>query len=231
MDTILITGAGRGIGLEMARQYALDGWRVMAACRRPEAADSLGRLSREAGGRVSVHRLEVTDGGQIAALARELAGRPIDLLVNNAGVYGSRDDSFGKVDDATWIEVLRVNTIAPLRMAEAFVEHVAGSRRKVIATVSSRMGSLDDNRSGGFYAYRTAKAAANMVTKNLSVDLRDRGIACVVLHPGWVRTDMGGPGAPLGVEESVRGLKLVLDRVGPEDSGKFLGHDGAEVPW
>ena len=229
---ILITGANRGIGLEMVRQYAASGVpRVHACCRAPQRASELRRVEGDAGGRVVIHQLDVVDTRQIEALAQELSSEAIDLLVNNAGVYGGPDDGLAHVSEAAWLDVLRVNTVAPLKVSSAFLPQVAASRRRIIASVSSKMGSLDDNTSGGYYAYRSSKAALNMVMKNLSIELRDRGITCVSLNPGWVRTDMGGSAAPLSPEQSVRGLRKVLDAVTLDDSGKFFSHDGAEVAW
>ena len=231
MSTTLITGANRGIGLELARQYLRDGWTVHACCRRPEEARDLQQLSAASEGRLTVHALDVTDTGQIRALSDRLGGESIDILINNAGAFGSREASLGNVDDATWIDTFKVNTIAPLHVVEALIDQVARSGRKIIANMTSKMGSIDDNTSGGHYIYRSSKVALNIVTKSLAVDLADRGVTAVVLHPGWVRTDMGGASAPLTVTESVTGLRKVLDSIGPKDSGRFLGHDGAEVPW
>ncbi len=231
MESILVTGANRGIGLELARQFSDAGWRVLAACRRPEEAGQLREMAAGSGGSLTIHRLDVTSGDDIRDLASAIGDRPIDILVNNAGVYGPRNAIFGNVRESDWIETLRINTLAPLRLAEAFAGNVEKSGRKVIATMTSRMGSIDDNTSGGHYIYRTTKAAVNMVTRSLSVDLRDRGITCVVLHPGWVRTGMGGTQAPLPVEESVRGLVKVLTRISIKDTGSFLAHDGSTIPW
>lgn len=232
MESVLITGASRGIGLEFTRQYGQDGnWRVYACCRRPRSADALVRFAKSFGERVSVHTLDVTDQGHIEALAKELDGVRLDTLINNAGVYGPQGARLGHVDPRAWIEVLKVNAIAPMKISEAFAGHVGSSRRKVIATISSRMGSIADNTSGGAYAYRTSKAAVNMVMKNLSVELHDRGITCVTLNPGWVRTDMGTQHAPLTVEESVHGMRTVLASVRLEDSGRWLNHDGTDIPW
>jgi len=232
MSTILITGASRGIGLETARQFAMqEGWRVHASCRRPASAKELDVLRRRCEGRLAVHQLDVTDPGQIRSLAEALRDESIDILLNNAGVYGEGQTSFGHADESVWLDVLRVNTIAPLRMAEAFVGHVARSQRRIIATVSSRMGSIDDNGSGGYYPYRSSKAGVNMVMRSLARDLAPRRIIAVALSPGWVRTEMGGPQAPLSPERSVSGLRKVLTSLTLRDSGRFLEHDGAEVLW
>jgi NAD(P)-dependent dehydrogenase (short-subunit alcohol dehydrogenase family) len=231
MASILITGANRGLGLEFVRQCIPQGWRILAACRDPKGAAELQALGAGARGAVSVHRLDVNDFGQIEALARELRGEAIDVLLNNAGIYGPKEAAFGKSDYRAWAEVLAVNTLAPMKMAECFIEQVARSERKVIICMSSLMGSVGRDNEGGHYPYRSSKAALNMVVKNLSIDLRGRGVTAVVLHPGWVKTDMGGPNAPLSTEESIRGMLRVVHRLTMKDSGKFLSHDGSEIPW
>ena len=232
MYTTLITGANRGIGLELARQYAADGWRVLACCRHPEKAAALNELAVQHSGRVQVLALDVTDLAQIDALSGALANESIDLLVNNAGVYpDAQFKGFGQTDYAKWMLAFQVNTMAPLKMAEAFVAQVARSRLKTIATISSMMGSIDDNTSGGSYLYRSSKAAVNMVNKSLSIDLKGEGITAVVFNPGWVKTDMGGPDAVISVQESVSGLRRVIGRLTQADSGKFFDYDGREIAW
>ncbi len=228
--TLLITGANRGLGLEFARQYAADGWQVIACCRKPDAADALNALA-DGNPAIEVHALDVTDGERLAALASSLRDRPIDLLLSNAGIYGPRGANFGSVPAADWLRVFEVNSVAPLMLAQAFAEQVAASERKLIAVVSSKMGSIDDNGSGGSYIYRSSKTAVNQVVKSLSVDLRERGITVVTLHPGWVRTDMGGPSAEITVEHSIAGMKAVLDGAGPAQSGQFIEYDGNPIPW
>jgi len=230
MPSVLITGANRGIGLELVRSFAKDGWRVHAGCRQPDRADELREAADGSAGAVVVHRLDVTDGLKVEGLARELADQAIDILLNNAGVYGPRT-GFGDTDENEWPPVLAVNTFGPLRMAEAFVEHVARSRRKLIVNISSTMGSIAENTSGGSYIYRTSKAALNMISKTLSVDLAGRGIAVVALHPGWVKTDMGGPQARITTASSVQGLRRVIDGLTLKDSGRFFDYTGRALPW
>ena len=197
MSSVLITGASRGIGLELARACAADGWRVHACCRRPEAAED---LSRSLEGRdAHLHRLDVTEARDIDTLATALAAEPIDLLVNNAGIFGGEQD-FGAVDYASWEEVWRTNVIAPYRVAEAFVEHVSGSGLRCMAFVSSISGSIASVDAGGGYIYQSSKTGLNMVVVNLARDLAGRGITVLALHPGWVRTDRGGAGAPVSPE-------------------------------
>ena len=226
MPTVLITGASRGVGLEFARSFAADGWRVHASCRHPGRAKTLAAIE----GEVLRHRADVTDGLQVAALSRELADEPIDLLINNAGILGPRPD-FGKTPFDAWPEVFEVNTIAPLRMAQRFVEHLARSEQRLIVNVSSRMGSVAQNSEGGHYIYRSSKAALNMVVKSLSVDLATRGITVVAVHPGWVKTDIGGPDAAITPAESVAGLRAVMARLTSADNGRFFSYDGSEIPW
>lgn len=226
MPTVLITGANRGIGLEMVRSFAEDGWRVIACCRHPEKSKELKEIS----GQVELHKLDVTDGLAVASLARELAGEPIDILINNAGVMGPRS-GFGETDYDDWLEVLKVNTLAPMRLAERFVEHVAQSDRKAIVNITSKMGSKSEMQSGGSYIYRSSKAALNMVTKGLSIDLAPRGIVVLTFHPGWVQTEMGGEGAQITTAESVAGMRAVIEQAGADHSGGFFNYDGGRLGW
>ena len=229
-STILMTGANRGIGLELARQFAADGWQVLACCRNPDSAAELQALQEEYAG-LEIHPLDVTDYEQLASLAQSLSGRPIDILLNNAGIYGPKGVGFGEVEPAAWREVLEVNTIAPLMLTQAFVEQVAASRQKLVAMVSSKVGSIADNSSGGSYLYRSSKTALNQVVKSLSIDLAGQGISVISLHPGWVLTDMGGPNAEITTTESVAGLKTILQSAGRAQSGQFIEYDGSPIPW
>jgi NAD(P)-dependent dehydrogenase (short-subunit alcohol dehydrogenase family) len=231
MPTVLITGANRGLGLEFARQYSAEGWQVFAACRAPDEAKDLQQLAKKVGDRVRVLQIDVTDTASVRAAANGLKGQPIDLLVNNAGVGGPSGQRLGNLDYAAWARVLDTNTLGPMRVSEAFLENVSQSHDKRIVTITSGMGSIADNTSGGRYAYRSSKAAINMVMKSLSIDLAPRGITCVVLSPGWVRTDMGGEGGKLSPEESIRAMRSVVASLRPEDSGKFLNLEGKPYPW
>ena len=239
MPTLLVTGAGRGLGLEIVRQYDAEGWRVIAGCRHPAAAAELAKLARASGGRITVHALDVSDHAQIERLSGELAGLPIDVLVNNAGIAGHQRAAtqgptvqrFGQSDYDEWLNAFRVNALAPMKMAEAFVKQLAGSELKRIATLTSVMGSIGRNTLGGMYAYRSSKAAANAIVRSLALDLARHGIVAVALHPGWVRTDMGGPRAELEAAVSVAGLRKVIAGLTREQSGKFFAYDGSELPW
>jgi len=231
VNTVLITGANRGLGLEFARQYAAAGWKVYAACRRPDEARDLDRLVAGSGGHVEAIALDVTDAASVHAAAAELAGIPIDLLINNAGVGSPKGQKLGSLDYAAWQRVLDTNTLGPMRVTEAFLGNVEKGGQKKIVTITSLMGSIEDNGSGGSYAYRSSKAAVNMVVKSLSIDLAARGITCIVMHPGWVRTDMGGPGGQLSPEQSIAAMRKVIAGLVPADSGKFFNHDGRQYPW
>jgi NAD(P)-dependent dehydrogenase (short-subunit alcohol dehydrogenase family) len=228
-QVLLITGTNRGLGLEFVRQYAAAGYRIFACCRDPLEAAALNTLAAASGGKVSVHALDVGDFSQIERLAAELKGQAIDVLINNAGFYPH--GAFGAIDYGQWHKALLINTMAPLRMAECFVEQVAASRLRKLVTLSSKMGSIADNDSGGSTLYRTSKTAVNMVMKNLTIELKARGIATLTLHPGWVQTDMGGANAPVTPERSVAGMRAVIDALALAGSGRFVAYDGAEIPW
>jgi NAD(P)-dependent dehydrogenase (short-subunit alcohol dehydrogenase family) len=218
LPTILITGAGRGLGRELARQYAEDGWRVIGTVRRPVAglAESL--------------TLDVTNTADARQLSSQLDGVPIDVLFCNAGIVGKRGNRLGAFDYADWEEVLRVNLLGPAAVIEALVENVAASERKTVCVMSSRLGSISQT-SGETLPYATSKAALNLLAKGLAATLEPRGIIVVALSPGWVKTDMGGESAPLTPDASVRGLRRVIGGLRREDSGKFLAHDGSSISW
>ena len=226
MSTVLVTGANRGLGLEFARQYAKDGWRVIATVRQPEKAGALKRL----GPAVTVHRLDVADLAQIAALGRNLAGEAIDVLIANAGIMGPRLTPETVAEEAeAWLETFRVNTMAPLALAGAFEAQVARSEERKMIAITSGLGSIGSNTEGGYYAYRASKAALNAVWCSYAID--HPLIIAVLLSPGWVRTDMGGASAPLAPEESIAGMRRVIARLGKAESGRFYGHDGKPLPW
>jgi NAD(P)-dependent dehydrogenase (short-subunit alcohol dehydrogenase family) len=222
MPTVLVTGAGRGLGYELARQYAADGWRVIGTVRK--AVPELNEMG------VQSLVADVTDLSEVEALGRKLKNEPIDLLFCNAGIIGKRGMALGSFDYEDWEKVLRVNLLGAAAVIEALVENVAASERKTIAVMSSGLGSIAKT-SGMTLPYSTSKAALNLLAKGLAETLRPRGVIVVALSPGWVRTDMGGQGATLAPETSVRGLRKVLAGVKLQDSGKFLSHDGSPIPW
>ena len=234
MPSVFITGANRGLGLEFARQYAADGWRVVATCREPESASGLAGVA----GDIAIHRLDVADFARIDALAAELAGQPIDLTILNAGL-NKRPAGLGEMDYEAWADILRVNTMAPLKIVDAFLDHITRSEHKLVVAITSTLGSIGrvaaDERTyllrGPVYPYRTSKAALNAVIKILSVELEPRGVTAVTVNPGWVRTDMGGADATLVPAESITPLRQLFASITRADSGKFLDYDGSVLPW
>ena len=239
MSTALITGANRGIGLEFVRQLSGARWKVLATCRDPDAADALRALAGKSGQAIEVHALDAGEPKSISALSALLGEQAIDLLVCNAAVLGlqpalitgAQGRRIQDADDALWFDVFRTNAIGPLRVAAAFAPRVAASARRLMAFMSTRMSVAGENNSGGHYMYRSSKAALNVIVKNLSIELAARGVTCIALHPGWVRTDMGGRGADISPEESVsRMLKILLDPKLPKQA-QFLDYRGDTVPW
>jgi NAD(P)-dependent dehydrogenase (short-subunit alcohol dehydrogenase family) len=220
MPTALVTGASRGIGREFVSQYRTAGWRVIATCRDPAASGLDG----------DVQALDVADPASVAALAKNLADETIDLLINNAGISGPRGYSVGSIPFDAWEQVLRTNTLGPLRVAEALLEAVARSDRRLMVFLTSGLGSIGQG-GGGYYLYGSSKAALNKAVKSLAVDLRPRRIGCLLFHPGWVRTDMGGPSASVSVEASVRGMRRIIEGWSMTRSGAFVDYTGAAIPW
>jgi len=240
MPTVLVTGAARGLGLELVRQYAADGWTVLACVRAPARASELATLAEGAGGRVELHTVDLENHATVDALAARLVHRPIDVLLNSAGTMGQGSFAqeglafgrFGTADFDDWGHVFRVNVMGPMKMAEAFIEHVAASEQKKIVALTSVIGSIARNTIGSLYAYRASKAALNAVMRSMSIDLRkSHGIIATPIHPGWVRTDMGGPRADLDAVASVTGIRAVIAGLDAERAGRFWMYDGSELPW
>lgn len=239
MPTVLVTGANRGIGLEYVKQYANEGWRVVAAIRDPDhGIKELEAVARENRTDVSIEQVDVADRASVRALADRLQGTAIDVLINNAGLFQKhgREETgavqpFGHLDYERWLRELEVNALGPAAMAEAFVDHVAASERKTIVNMSSGMGSIAGTDTGGAYYYRTSKAALNMLTRTLAADLKDRGIKVVSLDPGWVQTRMGGEGAVITPDESVEGLRKVIASLDDAMSGGFYSRSGEPRPF
>jgi len=229
MTNVLITGANRGIGLEFVRQYMADDARVFACCRDPKSATDLAALAKGSD-KVSIHALDVTSDDSVAALKKEMGDTPIDHLINNAGVMGGKKQSLDSIDFDEWRMCFDANTMGPFRVIAALKDNVALSDEKKIMTVSSFMGSIG-RKGQGAYIYRSSKAAVNMVASLVATELAEQGVLSIPVHPGWVRTDMGGDGADLSTEESVSGLRKVIAELTPESSGRFWNYDGVELPW
>ena len=228
--SVVITGANRGIGLELTDQYLADGWQVHACCRQPQSANSLDDLASNPA--LAIHKLDVRDTQSISMLSHALADTPIDLLINNAGISTDRQrQDFGAIDYEDWSHVLDVNTLGPYRVSIALTNQVANSERRQMVNISSALGSIERYTTGGHYIYRSSKAALNMVTVNLAHDLRSRGITVLSVHPGWVRTDMGGSNADISTQTSAAGLRRLIGNTTIEDSGRFFSWDGSALPW
>ncbi|MGB5200869.1 MAG: SDR family oxidoreductase [Sedimenticolaceae bacterium] len=232
VNSVLVTGSNRGLGLEWVRQLAAAGRRVYATCRFPDQADDLQRLKSQ-DPNVSVHRLDVTEPDQVREMVVQLGDSPLDVLINNAGVYRERwgKDQLGRIDYADWLDTFAVNTLGAIRVSEALAGSLARSERRLLVAISSHMGSIADIGAPNDYAYRSSKAALNAAMKGLSLDLARRGIGVLILHPGWVRTRMGGDQAPLSPAESVTGMRRLIDRFRQDLSGHFYRYDGTEIPW
>lgn len=231
MATVLITGANRGLGLEFCRQYAQIGWTVIACCRHPEDAFELNNLASHHR-HVQVETLDVSDLEQIEVLSHKLTDLPIDVLINNAGIYADdREHAFGQLDYQAWTRSLLVNTQAPVKMAEAFLPQIKRSEKKLIVSISSLMGSIAENTSGGSLLYRSSKAALNAAMKCLALELKEQSVGVLIFHPGWVKTDMGGANALIEADESVSGMRSVIDDFTLSQSGNFVKYDGTQLPW
>jgi len=222
--TVLITGANRGLGLEFARQYAADGWNVIATARNPDGADELESLSVEA------LALDVADAASVDALATALEGRPIDLLINNAGIF-PRVRGIEEIDFDDYGRTLVVNSVGPVRVTRALLPNLRAGEMKTVVNITSRLGSIALTDNGVFYGYRESKAALNMFSRTLAMELKPEGFTVLTIHPGWVRTDMGGENANLSPEESVGGMRAVIAARGPDDTGTYWSYGGEEVPW
>jgi NAD(P)-dependent dehydrogenase (short-subunit alcohol dehydrogenase family) len=228
MPSILISGSSRGLGLELARQYAADGWRVYATCRNPEHADRLHKLGSS---NISLHRLDVADEASIRDIAGELAGVPLDIVFANAGINEPRAVTPETVTRSDWLDVMTVNTFAPLALIGALKANLLAGEQKKAVAMSSLMGSIGSNNWGTQYVYRASKSALNALWRNLSIEWKDDGIICVVMRPGFVKTEMTNFTGDLLPEETVSGMRAVLARVTMAESGCYHSYDGKILPW
>jgi NAD(P)-dependent dehydrogenase (short-subunit alcohol dehydrogenase family) len=231
---ILITGAGQGLGLEWAKQALADGARVVATARRPEESPGLKALQAgDAASRLTVLPMDVTDDASVEAAERAVAAEAgaLDELVNNAGAYGPRGDSALGAAPEEVRRILEVNVVGPYRVTRAFLPILKQGSGPCVVFITSKMGSIGDGPGGAAYAYRMSKSALNMLGANLASDLRGDGIVCLLLHPGWVKTRMGGERAPVAMSDSVAGMRRLAARATLAESGRFFDYGGAPVPW
>ena len=220
----VVTGAGRGLGLELARQLRARGEQVVATVRRTEAAAPLEALGAR------VEALDVADGESVARFGERMSGTPVDVLVNNAGRQ-YREASIEDLDASELVDVFAVNSVGPLRVLRALLPSLRAGEGRRVVHVTSRMGCFGEYDRPSMVGYRASKAALNMLHRCVADELGPQGWTCVALHPGWVRTGMGGPEADLSPEESVAAMLRVLDRLGPEDNGALLDWQGRALPW
>ena len=235
MQRIFITGANRGLGLEIVRQYLQnDDTQIFATCRQPESATELNSLTEDYPERLAILGVQLTDPPSIASSVRQVSEQVtgLDIFINNAGMNPGRDlQSLNTITPQTMLEVFEVNSVAPLMLVNAYVELLKAGTNPRIINVSSQVGSMEWKVSGGSYAYAASKAVLNMITRCLAADLKHDGITTVCVHPGWVQTDMGGNNAPLTAEEAVFSLLRVIDNLTIKDNGTFLKWTGAPHPW
>jgi len=228
MTTVLVTGANRGLGYEFVKQYSENKFDVFACCRNVNEAKKLKELA-EISENIKIYELDVGNVKTIQNLSKQLQNEKIDVLINNAGIY--RSSTIGNINYEEWIESFKVNTIAPYQIVENFLEQIINSDLKKVVSITSKMGSIDDNTSGGSYIYRSSKTALNSMMRSLTHDLKNQGVATLTLHPGWVRTDMGGPGGWINSIESVQGMIKQIDKLTIDDSGKYLDYAGKTINW
>ena len=228
--TVLITGAARGIGLEFVRHYLQAGWQVHACARNLQQAGELQQLAQDEAA-LRLHELDISSDSQISDLTAELEQQPLDLVINNAGIYGPKGLAFGEVTRDRWRQVLEVNTISPLMLTQALLGNLLEGRQKKVVMLSSKVGSISENSGGAGYYYRSSKTALNQVVKSLSIDLAELGISVLAVHPGWVQTEMGGPNALIDTGQSVAGLAQVIDQLDGQMSGQFIEYNGKQIPW
>lgn len=221
---VLVTGANRGLGLEFVTQLQGLGYEVIGTARSPEKASDL----KATGARVE--QLDVADEASVASLANRLGGIPIEILINNAGMLNRADSTLDTLDFEAMERSFQVNSLGPLRVTQALLPNLKAGKGKTIVSITSRMGSIELS-TGGYYSYRTSKTALNQINKIISAELAPQGFTCVVMHPGWVKTDMGGANATLSKAESIAGMLGVIEGLSVESNGKFFNYDGSELPW
>jgi NAD(P)-dependent dehydrogenase (short-subunit alcohol dehydrogenase family) len=229
-ETVLITGANRGLGLEMARQLVARGSNVLACARQPTEATELLELARSHSGQISIYELDVTDGKSVSRARSTIGGRQIDILINNAGVIGPARQSVNDMDFDGWAYTLAVNTLGPMRVLQAFLDNLRAAEHPRVLNLTSFMGSFATQGSNHI-AYRSSKAALNRAMRAAAAELAGDGISIAMVHPGWARTAMGGASATLPAEDSVRGLIALVDGLDVEKSGRLFNWDGKEYDW
>ena len=231
MKNVLITGANRGLGLGFVKKFLEKNVKVFCTTRNISKSNELMKYQTKYPNNLEICELDLIAENSSNVLSNFLGDNPIDTFISNAGVIGSSSQHFEGVSSNSWLEVLKINLIAPLLITQSIVRNIEISNEKKVYFISSKVGSIDDNRGGGMYIYRSSKTALNQVVKSLSIDLKPLGISVISLHPGWVRTDMGGPNALISVDQSIDGMMSVISSTNIKNSGQFLNYDGNKIPW
>jgi NAD(P)-dependent dehydrogenase (short-subunit alcohol dehydrogenase family) len=230
MKSVLITGTNRGLGLEFVRQYLTNGWQVYATAREPSRHASLQEMAAASGGRLVLLPLRTDNPDSRQQLADALLNKPLHLLINNAGVSGGWGE-LGELSEQRWLEVFNINCVAPVKLTELLLPNLRAAGDATVVMLSSKMSSMGDNTSGGSHIYRSSKAALNATARSLAIDLAPMKIKVAILHPGWVRTDMGGPNGLIDPATSVTGMRKVIDGLTRKQAGTFIAYDGSAIPW
>ena len=228
--SILITGTNRGIGLEFVKHYLKHNEKVIATYRNKNNAKELLELKKTTNN-LSLVELDVSNPNSINEFSSTITDQPIDIFINNAGVFGPRNNEFGNYNAKEWIEVFNINTIAPLLIMQKILKNLRLGKNKKLIFISSKVGSIEENTGGSMYIYRSSKTALNQVIKSLSIDFKNENFITVALHPGWVKTDMGGPNALIDTKTSIKGMAEVIDSLVLKNSGRFYNYDGSSIPW
>ena len=225
MSNILIIGANRGLGLEFAKQYSNTNHNIIATTRNKDSSKELSEINN-----IDIAELDLTSDASVNSFVTSIGSQKIDILIHNAGIF-SDEQLKEDLDTDAWMNEMRINAVIPIILARKLKNNLKMGSDKKVVFISSQMGSIDDNYSGRFYFYRSSKSALNSAARSLSIDWKDDGISVLILHPGWVKTDMGGPNAPVSIDESIEGMMQVIDSTDIRDTGRFLNYDGKELPW
>ena len=238
MSNIMITGANRGLGLGFAKKFAQNGWNVLAMCRNLDNIDGLNALSKKFS--VSINYLDVLDYSSIEESAKTLKDVPIDILLNNAGIQGAIPQNYYNIDYDEWVKVFSTNVMSTMKVSQSFINNIEASKKKLIVNVSSGTSSINQKKiitskpssdKGELYLYRTSKTALNMISRCMAWELMPRGVAVVLLGPGWVRTRLGGPKAKLSIDESINNCYPLINSWTIKNTGSFYLYDGSKIPW
>ena len=231
MTSVLITGANRGLGFGFVKSFLAKNINVICTTRNISGSKELLECKKNYPDNLEILELDLLEKKSENILSDLLSDKPIDIFINNAGVYGPRNSTFGNVDEENWIPAIKINAIAPILLTQLIIKNIRLGADKKLIYITSKMGSIDDNKGGGAYVYRSSKTALNAVVKSLSVDLENEAMTVALIHPGWVKTDMGGPNALIDKDTSVKGMTEVISNLDISSTGNFYNYDGSIIPW